>query len=58
MEVAKEVGEDPYHVLRDNLIASLALDDESNIARVLDAFSRKELRSFPDPEGSHSWGVR
>ena len=48
--VAKEVGEGPYHVLRDSSIAILALDDESNIARVLDAFSRKELRSFPHPE--------
>jgi hypothetical protein len=39
-------------VFRDNSIAILALDDESNIARILDAFSRKELRSFPYPEES------
>ncbi len=48
--VAKEVGEGPYHVFRDSSIAILALDEESNIARVLDAFSRKELSSFPHPE--------
>jgi len=48
--VAKEMGEGPYHVLRDSSIAILALDDESDITRVLDALSRKELRSFPHPE--------
>jgi cation diffusion facilitator family transporter len=48
--VAKEVGEGPYHALRDSSIEILALDDESNIERVLDAFSRKELRRFPHPE--------
>ena len=58
VEVAKEVGECPYHAFRDSLIAILTPNDESSITRVLDAFSRKELRSFPDPEESHSWGVR
>jgi hypothetical protein len=42
--------EGPYHALRDSSIEIYALDDESNTARVLDAFSRKELRSIPHRE--------
>jgi len=44
---AKEVGEGPYHVLRDSSIEILALDNELSIAGLLEAFSRKELRSYP-----------
>jgi len=50
--VAKEVGEGPYHALRDNSIQIFALNEESNIERVLDAFSRKELTSLAHPKES------
>ena len=48
--VAKEVGEGPYHVLRDSSIQIFDLNEESNIERVLDAFLRKELRSLAHPK--------
>jgi predicted Fe-Mo cluster-binding NifX family protein len=44
--VAKEVGEGPYHVLRDSSVQLLDLGEESEIGHVLDAFSKKELRSL------------
>jgi cation diffusion facilitator family transporter len=44
--LADEVGEGPYHVLRDNSIQILKLNNESEIKRVLDSFGRKELRSL------------
>jgi len=44
--VAKEVGEGPYHVLRDSSIQILDLNRESSIECVVDAFSRKELSSL------------
>jgi cation diffusion facilitator family transporter len=50
--VAKEVGEGPYHVLRDSSIQVFALDEESDIERVLHAFSEKELRSLVHPRES------
>jgi len=46
--VAKEIGEGPYHVLRDSSIQILDLNGRSEIKHVLDAFSRKKLRSL-DP---------
>jgi predicted Fe-Mo cluster-binding NifX family protein len=50
--VAKEVGEGPYHVLRDSSIQIFDLNGESDIKRLLDAFSRKELRSLAHPKES------
>jgi predicted Fe-Mo cluster-binding NifX family protein len=44
--VTKEVGEGPYHVLRDSSVQLFDLGEESEIGHVLDAFSRKELRSL------------
>jgi predicted Fe-Mo cluster-binding NifX family protein len=44
--VTREVGEGPYHVLRDSSIQLLDLGEESNVKRVVDAFLRKELRSL------------
>jgi predicted Fe-Mo cluster-binding NifX family protein len=44
--LANEVGEGPYHVLRDSSIRILELDAKSEIKQVLDAFMRKELRSL------------
>jgi cation diffusion facilitator family transporter len=42
----KEVGEGPYHALRDSSIQVLDPGEESSIERVVDAFLRKELRSL------------
>jgi predicted Fe-Mo cluster-binding NifX family protein len=50
--VAKEVGEGPYHVLRDSSIQIFDLNEESDIERVLDAFSKKELKSLAHPRES------
>jgi predicted Fe-Mo cluster-binding NifX family protein len=44
--VAKEIGEGPYHVLRDNGIQILDLDEEPEIKHVLQALARKELRNL------------
>jgi cation diffusion facilitator family transporter len=44
--VAREVGEGPYHVLRDSSVQLFDLGEESELEHVLDAFSRKELRSL------------
>ena len=44
--VTKEVGEGPYHALRDSSIQLLDLGGESNVGHVIDAFLRKELRSL------------
>jgi cation diffusion facilitator family transporter len=44
--LADEVGEGPYHVLRDNSIQILKLNNKSDIKQVLDEFGRKELRSL------------
>jgi cation diffusion facilitator family transporter len=48
--VAKEIGEGPYHVLRDSSIQIFDLNKESSIERVLDAFLRKELSSLAHPK--------
>jgi cation diffusion facilitator family transporter len=42
--VAKEVGEGPYHALRDSSIQTFDLNEESDIEHVLGAFSKKELK--------------
>jgi len=47
--VTKELGEGPYHVLRDSGIQILDLNGESEIKRVLEAFLKKELRNFFQP---------
>jgi len=47
--VTRQVGEGPYHVLRDSSIQVLDLGEESNIERVVDAFLRKKLKSL-DPQ--------
>jgi len=44
--LAKEVGDGPYHVLRDGSIQILELDTESEIKHILDAFARKKLKSL------------
>lgn len=44
--VAREVGEGPYHVLRDSSIQILDLNRKSDIKEILKAFSRNELRSL------------
>jgi predicted Fe-Mo cluster-binding NifX family protein len=44
--VAREVGEGPYHVLRDSSVQLFDLGEESELEHVLGAFSRKELRSL------------
>jgi cation diffusion facilitator family transporter len=44
--VAKEVGEGPYHVLRDSGIQMLDLGGEPEIKHVLQALARKELRNL------------
>jgi len=47
--VAKEVGEGPYHALRDSSIEIFDLNEKSDIKQILQAFSRKELRSLAQP---------
>jgi cation diffusion facilitator family transporter len=44
--MAREVGEGPYHVLRDSSVQLFDLGEETEVEPVLDAFSRKELRSL------------
>ena len=44
--VTREVGEGPYHVLKDSSVQVLALNQKSEIRQVLDAFSRRELRTL------------
>ena len=44
--IAREVGEGPYHALRDRSIQILDLGPRLAVRQVLDAFSRKELRSL------------
>lgn len=44
--VTREVGEGPYHVLRDSSVHVLALNRKSEIRQVLDAFSRRALRGL------------
>lgn len=52
--VAKEVGEGPYHVLRDSSVQIFALDQESEVRNVLDALSSKKLRTLaPVDRSSH-----
>jgi cation diffusion facilitator family transporter len=50
--VAREVGEGPYHVLRDSSVQLFDLGEESELEHVLDAFSRKELRSLTYAKGA------
>jgi cation diffusion facilitator family transporter len=44
--VTKEIGEGPYHVLRDSSVQIFALDQESEVGNVLDALSSKKLRTL------------
>lgn len=48
--IAKEVGEGPYHVLRDNSTQILELNTQLEIKQILNAFTRKEMRTLTPAE--------
>jgi cation diffusion facilitator family transporter len=44
--LVKELGEGPFHLLKDNLVKIYRISDNTDLRQTLDAFQRKELESM------------